>query len=186
MKDKLSESQTASVLQALEEAISEGPWQESAFLKVIGKNLEKIRERVLDELPKENKKTNEMLREEMTSSEWQEVYILLYCSEGSRIASWEKILENLEGQMISRPVYGLEEDIADFIKSRENKLSDAYVAALVRKNDILQIPIEKTAQDRFGKPLLVLKDKAVSLQKIRRFVHPSGTYQYRKGNLIRA
>ncbi len=41
MNDKLSPQQCEAILKALDEAIEQGPWDQSNFLKALGQNLQK-------------------------------------------------------------------------------------------------------------------------------------------------
>ena len=44
MKNELTDQQIAAILKVLDEAIEQGPWDASNFLKVIGKNLREARD----------------------------------------------------------------------------------------------------------------------------------------------
>lgn len=185
MKDKLDESEASKILKALDEALEKGPWTESNFLRVIGKNLQEIRDKYAEEIEKNAagfgsaKKQAELLQR----SGQREVFIALYSSEGSQLHSWERILANLPRQIISRPVYSEEEDLKFIIKSKENKYNEAYVAIFINENDLLQLSADKIPIDKFGKQLMALKDRAVHLENITRFVHISGNYSFSKGHL---
>ena len=188
MKDELNENQTDAILKALDKAIQTGPWENSNFLRVIGKNLRQIRENfaeALKQIPHKGKHHSSFAQRKEERTGQQEVFIALYSSEGSNLQSWERILANLPRQMISRPIYVNEEGIQNLIKSKENKINEAYVVAYINQADILTMAEEKIPLDKFGKPLLSLKDRSLSLENIIRFVHLSGTYHYTKGHLIK-
>lgn len=189
MKDELSEQQTDAILKALDEAIGAGPWDESNFLRVIGKNLREIREGFANklnapELEKSRIAAHLANRIALRSGQ-QEIFVALYSSDGANLQSWERILVNLPKQMISRPIYANEEDIQAIIKTKTNKNNEAYVSMYISQSDILELSPDRTPKDRLGKPLLTLKDKSLSLDNINRFVHTTGTYQYGQGRLIR-
>jgi intracellular multiplication protein IcmQ len=188
MKDELNEKQTDDILKALDDAIDTGPWEESNFLRVIGKNLREIRENFQSLLnhakTKANSNSNLLNRAALRSGQ-QEIFIALYSSEGNNLQSWEKIIANLPRHMVSRPIYADEENVKFMIKSKENKLNEAYVSIFINQSDILMLAADKVPQDRFGKPLLVLKDRSLNLENVNRFVHFSGTYRYQKGRLIK-
>lgn len=190
MKDQLTEEQTEAILQALEEAIATGPWDESAFLRVIGKNLREIRDNFISRLG--NPQALEKSRAELLAAnrfaqrtDMKEIFIALYSSDGSNLQAWERILANLPGQTISRPIYAEEEDIKYLIKSKENKVNEAYVGIYINNNDILALSPDKIPVDKFGKALISLKDKTLNLDNISRFVHLSGVYHYAKGRLLK-
>ena len=50
MNDKLTDEQNAAILKALNKAIEEGPWEETNFLKALGKSLVGILDKFLAEL----------------------------------------------------------------------------------------------------------------------------------------
>ena len=189
MKDELSEQQTDSILKALDDAIEHGPWDESNFLRVIGKNLRAVREEFASRLAspeREKVKMEKHLANRVAArSGQQEVFISLYSFDGSNLQSWERILMNLPKQMISRPVYAGEDDVNALIKTKENKNNEAYVVMYVRQSDILPLSSDKTPLDKLGKPLLTLTDKSLILSNIERFVHLSGVYQYQNGRLVK-
>ena len=189
MKDELSEQQTDAILKALDDAIEQGPWDDSNFLKVIGKNLREIREGFLNRLnvsgQEKSKITAHLANRVALRSGQQEIFIALYSSDGANIQSWERILMNLPRQMISRPIYADEEDIKALIRTKQNKINEAYVSMYISQADILPLQADKIPLDRLGKPLLTLKDKSLSLDNINCFVHKSGSYQYNQGKLVK-
>jgi intracellular multiplication protein IcmQ len=189
MKDELSEQQTDAILKALDDAIKKGPWEESNFLKVIGKNLREIREGFANQLnahgAEKSKITSHLANRIAVRSGQQEIFVALYSSDGGNIQSWERILMNLPKQMISRPIYADEEDVKALIRTKENKANEAYVSMYISQSDILAMPADRTPVDKLGKPHLTLKDKSLSLDNINRFVHKSGTYQLSQGRLVK-
>lgn len=189
MKDELSEQQTDEILKALDEAIANGPWDESNFLRVIGKNLREIRDEFFNQLHapghEKLKVASHLANRIALRSGQQEIFIALYSSNGTNLQSWERILMNLPKQMISRPVYNNEDDLKAMIRTKENKNNEAYVSMYISKGDILTLSADRTPMDKLGKPLLSLKDKSLSLDNINHFVHASGTYLYTQGRLVK-
>lgn len=188
MKNKMNEEQAKVVLEALDKALAEGPWESSNFLRVIGKNLRKIRDNFVQEV-KLNEAIETPAKELSTKLPashrgQKEIYIALYTQEGSVLQAWERLILNLPKQVVSRPIYAQEEDVKFLIKSKENKINEAYAAIYVNEDDILAMHPDKVSKDRFGKALLTLKDKAINLDNITRFVHISGVYHYKKGRLF--
>lgn len=191
MKDELTEQQAQAILKALDETIATGPWEESNFLRVIGKNLREIRDNFAKQLGddvrgQEKSKTESNLANRIAlRAGQQEVFIALYSTEGHNIQAWERILANLPRQMISRPIYADEKDVQYSIKAKENKVNEAYVAIYIDQNDLLTVPADKVPMDKHGRPLLSLKDRSIHLENIIRFVHLSGVYRYSKGRLVK-
>jgi intracellular multiplication protein IcmQ len=189
MKEKLTEQQTNDILEALNDAISNGPWDDSNFLRAIGKNLREIRDNFSNQLTTvrgiEKAKIESHLPNRVTLGVGQqEVFIALYSSEGHRLQSWERILANLPRHTVSRPIYSEEEAVKCFIKSKPNKINEAYVAVYINQSGILTVDSDKVPLDKFGKPLMSLKNGSLSLENITRFVHMSGVYHYIKGRLV--
>ena len=189
MKDDITEEQVNAILKALDKALENGPWEDSNFLRVIGKNLKQIRDNFASEIMTV-KAEKESVRSSLTSQtlqrkDQQEVYVSLYTTGGEVLQAWERVIANLSRQIISRPVYANEEDVQQLIKSKENKLNEAYVAIFINQSDLLNPSVDKIPKDRFGKSLLMLKDKAVNVANISRFVHLSGDYTLVKGRLIK-
>jgi intracellular multiplication protein IcmQ len=189
MKDKLSDKQNEAILNALDEALKKGPWEESNFLRAIHKNLNEVRENFLNQLgtrTKQQIKAETRLANRMAlRSEQQEVFVSLYSADGTNIQSWEKIVSNLPRQMISRPIYAAEEHVQELIKTKENKQNEAYIGIFINETDIIPLHPDKALSDKLGNMLLTLKDKTLNLENISRFVHSSGIYQYDRGRLIK-
>lgn len=189
MNDELTQKKIDAVLAALDDLIESGSWDESNFIKIIGKNIREIRNNFANavHLPTQEKikDTSQVATRMALRSGQQEVFIALYSSDGGNIQSWEKILANLPKQIISRPIYNDEDSVKSIIKTKDNKQNEAYVAIYVNQSDILDIPLEKAPLDKLGKPMLSLKDRAIILDNIHYFVSQLGTYKYVKGQLIK-
>ncbi|MCC5791740.1 MAG: Dot/Icm secretion system protein IcmQ [Legionellaceae bacterium] len=187
MKPDLNEGQIHALKEALDQAISDGPWQESNFLRVIGKNLEDIRDTFVAEVEHHTAsqvRTDANLAHRVALRSGQrEIYVSLYTSEGDKLASWERILSNLMRQVTSRPIYADEQEVRKLIRGKDNPVNEAYVAVYVNQDDILELSPERTSHDRYGVPLIALKDRAIVATNISRFVHRSGVYQYEQGHL---
>jgi intracellular multiplication protein IcmQ len=189
MKEILSDQQNEAILHALDEAISSGPWDQSNFLRAIGKNLTDIRENFVNQLDTRTRqqiKADTHLANRMAlRSGQQEVFVSLYSADGTNLQSWEKIIANLPRQMISRPIYVSEEHVRDLIKTKENKQNEAYLCIYINQTDIIPLSADKTLSDRLGNAMLALKDKSLDLENISRFVHASGIYQFDRGRLLK-
>ncbi|CAM4505134.1 MAG: hypothetical protein LEGION0403_FIIPPAGN_01928 [Legionella sp.] len=189
MKEILSDQQNEAILQALDEAINNGPWEESNFLRAIGKNLNDIRENFVNQLGTRTKaqiqaETQFANRMALRSGQ-QEVFVSLYSADGSNIQSWERIVANLPRQMISRPIYAIEEHAKAIIKTKENKINEAYLGIFINQSGVIALPPDKALSDKLGNLLLTLKDRTLDLDNISRFVHVSGVYHYDRGRLVK-
>lgn len=189
MKDVLSDEQNEAILKALDDAIKNGPWDCSNFLRAIGKNLDTTRENFANQLGSHSQmqrrfETHVANRMALRSGQ-QEVFVSLYSSDGTNLQSWERIIANLPRQMTSRPIYASEEHIQNVIKSKENKQNEAYVAIYINPTDIIALAPDKVLTDRMGNTLLTLKDKTLNVDNISRFIHLSGVYQYDRSHLVK-
>lgn len=189
MKDRLSDEQNETILKALNDAIEQGPWDQSNFLRVVGKNLIEIRDGFLTQLGASShaqlKAESHLANRIALRSGQQEIFISLYSADGANLQSWERIVSNLPRQIISRPIYADEEDVKAIIKIKENKINEAYVGIYVNQSDLLTLSAEKSSIDKLGKTLLALKDKTLSLENISRFVHATGVYKFDRGRLLK-
>ncbi len=188
MKDILSDQQNEAILKALDEAIKEGPWDESNFLRAIGKNLNEIRENFVNQLgaKAQSFKSEAHLAHRMAlRSGQQEVFVSLYSADGTNMQTWEKIVANIPRQMISRPIYANEEHVKAVIKTKENKQNEAYLGIYINQSDIIPLPPDKILLDKLGNTLLSLKDRTLDLDNISCFVHVSGHYRFDRGRLIK-
>ncbi len=191
MTEKLTKDQKAEILQALDEALDKAPWSSSTFLSLIGKKLQKIRDEVAESMDNSDDETNgrpSKLSQQETANRFakmKKLYVSLYAIDGSNLQSWERILQHLPNQIISRPVYENEEDAIASIRSKSNRINEAYAVIYVDPQYILPQSVEKISVDRLGKPLLALKDKAINLDNVDVFVHQSGTHRFVSGRLIK-
>ncbi|MFC7781211.1 Dot/Icm secretion system protein IcmQ [Legionella taurinensis] len=188
MRDDDVQEQIDILIKTLNEAIDNGPWEDSNFLRVVGKNLREIRDNFIRQVglsPEEKLKSAVNALQRNLHNDQQLVFVSLYSSEGQNLQSWERIIANLQRQIISRPIYADEADIVNLIKSKEKKINEAYLAIFINQSDLLLLPSDKTPLDKLGRPLITLKDKAINLDNIVRFVHFSGVYTYLKGRLIK-
>lgn len=185
--DELTKQQVDAVLKAFDNAIEQGPWDESNFLKVIGKNLRGLRDNFVSQInlsESDSSDASAYLANQIALRHGQQkVYIQLYSSDGKNLHSWEWIVANLPRQMISRPIYADEEDVKEIIKTKDNKANEAYVAIYIGQNDILQVSADKVPVDKLGKPRIFLKDGTLKLDNIDYFVHEANRYQYLQGRL---
>ncbi len=188
MNNDLTKQQIDAIIKILDDLTALGGWDSSTFMRVISKKLLAIRDDFVSKSgayrPEKLKMTSNLANRVAMRSGQQEIFISLYSMDGANLQAWERIVNNLPKQIISRPIYADEENVNQLIRSKENKLNEAYVAIYINQSDIIPMG-DKTPTDRLGKPLLTLKDKSLSLNNINRFVHVSGVYQYLAGKLIK-
>lgn len=187
--DELTKDQADAVLKALNNAIEEGPWDASNFLRIMGKNLRQMRDDFLSGMKPSDHAVKDaathLARQTLLRQHQKKVYVALYSSNGKSMQAWEWIVNNLPRQMISRPIYVNEEDVKAIIKTKENQANEAYVVIYIDENDILQVNDDKVSLDKLGKPRLLLKDGAFKLNNLESFVHHTGIYHYSQGRLIK-
>lgn len=183
------EEKNISILKALDEAITDGPWDKSNFLRAVGKKLAVIKENFVVNTKDKNKNNAKEQDVQISTldigSKQKEIFISLYASEGSNLKVWERILANLPKQIVSRAIYEKEEDIKKLIKSKIQKINEAYIAIYINQEDLLTLSADKIPKDKFGVNLLVLKNQTLNLENICKFVHESGVYRYIKGQLLK-
>lgn len=189
MSEKITKEQAESILAELNNAIIKGPWENSNFLRLVGKNLSAIRDdfaKQLDESIALAEQRHQKNQGKISHHQGlRKIYIGLYSSEGNNIHTWENIIYNLPRQIISRPIYANEEDARYAMLARENKLNQSYVTVFIDPSDIIVMPDDKIPKDKHGKALLTLKDRALKLENIIIFTHALGEFDYLKSRLIK-
>lgn len=172
------------ILKSLDEALEKGPWESSLFLKGIGKKLKDIRDKFKDEMGLEEAKIAN-LTQSSTEIPLVEVYVSLYQSEGNNIRKWHSVVATLVGHSVSRPVYKKEQDIVNALKAKDYKVNDAYVVVKIKPEHILLPADDRPTVDREGRELLTLREGAIKLNNIVRFVHISGEYKLIENALVK-
>ncbi len=188
MDEKLSKEQLLAIVAALDEAIEQGPWSASNFLSLIGKKLQMLRTDVLNALDIAHEAETGAIQAKKNENRFavmQKIYIALYAFDGTNLQNWERILEHVADQMVSRPIYAKEEDAIENLHSKVNRLNDAYAEIYIDPLKILNLPPEKTSVDKLGKPLLALMDNAILRENIVAFVHQTGRYLYEGRRLFK-
>lgn len=189
MKNELSKVQVDTILKALNHMVDEGPWESTPFLREIGKKIVHLRDGFLTPIQSykqlQSKHASDALNASAIKEDQQEIFISLYCAQGETLLSWERILMNLPQQLISRPIYAVEDDIRAAIRNKSNKINEAYVSIVINKASIMELDPAKMPIDKLGKGLLTLKDKVMTVDCIQRFVHDSDVYRFKNGRLIK-
>lgn len=187
MKKKITKEFAEKILAVIDNALAEGEWSSSTFLTQIEKKLKLIRDDYEKDwnLEEENATLMQLsIKKAQERPEMIKVYILLYSAKGKDLSSWEQLLVNLPGNVVSRPVYDKEEKIIGVIRNRGNTFNDAYIEIYVYPEDMLVLTDEKIPVDKFGNALISLKNNAIKLENIESFVYVSESYHYIKGHLV--
>lgn len=173
------------VLEKLDQLLTDSRWESSLFLRAIKKKIELVRSQYTEEIGYEASLEQALNTPiELTlPPDMAEVYIALYNTEGSNLKKWEALLAAISIQGISRPIYQSEQDIQEFIRSKDYQQNDAYAVLWIRKEHIYQ-PYNKPPVDKSGRPLLVVKEGMIKPQSIARFVHVTGRYRFLDGKLV--
>ena len=110
------------------------------------------------------------------------VFVSLYQMNGINLLGWEIALSSLTSGVVNRPVYKNEADVKQWVVSRGSTITEAYVEVFIDKSMIL----DRETKDKLGADLLSLKQGAILLDHIIKFVHYNEVcYQVKAGKLLR-
>ncbi len=181
----------AKILEALNKLLKDSVWEKSLFLKASAKKIRGIRDtlKAHAELPEEEENSgvlsNNLASRFAARLGQVEIFVSLYNADGNNFKKWEKSLLNISGQSSTRPVYINEKDIRELVRSKEKKKNEAYVSILINQDELVSPPEGKAPEDSMQHKLLILRDRALKVENIVRFVHQSGSYRFRNNHLIR-
>lgn len=178
---------TDAIISAVDHVLNAQDWEDSLFLRNTLKPLKEIREQAIA-LKKEATMTVAEKQIALRTLEEDEmlVYISIFQSEGHNLRKWELQLSSLRSHLLGRPVYEKEEDVVKVIRQKLVKISEAFVVVAVKKADIQSFAYQAERVDRFGNPLLTLKDTAVKSENIFEFVHQDQRYFFINHKLVPA
>jgi intracellular multiplication protein IcmQ len=191
LSDEFSMEVNRKLLRELEYTLKEGPWQQGILFQNIAKKLQALYDKYKDEFREKHgeedipKTTPHLANRVAQRSGFREIFVSLYNSQGHSIEIWEKILRGLSGQFVARPIYQSEDDIRALIRSKSHKNNEAYAVAYIDEKNILKVPPDKIPHDKLNHELLMIKDKAIELDNITRFMHVSGRYYFKEHKLQR-
>lgn len=186
--EKLTLAQVKEIADALDRVADGLPWEQSVFLSAIGKKFASVRDEFkrevgLDEETFRRKKVE--LDKFSLQAGQQEVYVSVYNAQGANLAQWERIIANLVNQSVSRPIYSTEKAVKEMIRAKPHLINEGYVSVHINKSDLLNPPNERAPRDKLGSVLLLLKERTITKDRIRKFFHKSGIYEYKNGTLSR-
>lgn len=177
------------ILAALDKAIDTGHWEGGLLFDMAGKDLRRLRETLGEQFQLTvltAEKSSGASAEVTVAAGEVSVYVALYLANGDKLPEWERVLGLLSTKSIGRPIYQNENDVRAFIASRPMRTKDAYVVVHVKEGDIIK-PRDRDYynKDRTGRPLLLVKEEAIKINNIVKFVHNTGTYHYDNGRLVK-
>jgi intracellular multiplication protein IcmQ len=184
--DELTSEQIKQIAEALDRVVKDLPWGQSVFLSAMGKKFEAIRDEFkrdvgVDDASKHKQKLD---RDRFSLKDGQmEVFVSVYNVQGGDFQHWVRIIGNLTSQSISRPTYSDQKHVREMIRSKKNIMNEGFVSVFLTQDDFLSVPQERLPKDKLGNTLLVLKEKAITHDKIKKFFHHTGIYEYDKGLL---
>lgn len=181
---RLEQAQT--IQDALHRLVASPHFSNSTFLRLLHQQIQKLSEEfdsTMQEVYSLQEEKTEQVKKDYVNKEL--VYISIYCSDGLNIDSWKRVVENLPKQYISRPIYINERNVQKAVKAKPQLMNEGYVAIYVEKQAINQpekpdFPLT----DKWGHPLLSLKDRAIDLQNVEYFWHDSKHYLLTSKGLI--
>lgn len=183
----ISEQKTfcQAVIDSVDRVLEAGDWDSSLFLRNTAKPLKKLREQA-EQLLKQIDHTQApeaAYRQKALADDDVRLYISLFQANGGDLKQWALQLRSIRSHLLGRPVYENEEDVQKIVRQKTNRLSEAYVAVVVKKTAVLSEPFRAPRLDRNGNTLVTLKDGAVSVDNIVEFVHGGKQYQFVRGAL---
>lgn len=185
---ELTKEQVEKISQALDRVVSDLPWKQSVFLSALGKKFEKIRDEFKNDIGKSFLNTHDLntnTDKALLKPDQKELFVAIYNAQGQDLGLWAKIIYNLTNQFVSRPIYMNDSSVKEMIRSKVNLRNEGYVSIYVYENDFLDIPEERRPKDKLGNLLCQLKERVITEEKINKFYHESGIYEYKNGILSR-
>jgi len=166
----------------LQECLSLPEWQKSNYLKLTHQRLEEVSKELQEAIDRVTQQNTKIIQETSTEHPNQQlVYISIYSAIGKNIEAWERVLMNLPRQYVSRPTYLNERDAQYAARFKGNLQNEAYVAVWVNQSDIIQ---DLGLKDKFDRPLIGLKDRAVSLKNIEYLWNSSMLFKWTNNHLL--
>jgi|GEM_PF-1814361 len=190
-KDKLNLCR--SLLSTLNDVLSAEDWSKSPFISKMVEPIQALKSELqqLEESLTENKKTAKpgsrlfsSARQaiDQAAGEPTTIFILLYQQDGPNIRKWAAQLKNLSQSIISRPIYGSEEEVTRMLKHRDHMETDAYIKMTIPSSILLDQGGEQR-KDRLDQPLLALISNNVHSDAVEYFVYNGCTYRYQDEKL---
>lgn len=185
-KTSIRLEQAKTIQDALHRLVNSTHFSNSSFLKLIHQQIKLLSDEfdtTMQEVYFSKVEKTEHMQKNNTGKEL--VYISIYCSDGQNLSAWQRVIENLAKQYISRPIYLHEPDVQQAVKGKLQLMNEGYVAIYVDSKAIQTTddPL-LTMKDKWGHSLLSLKDKAIDLKNFEFFWHNSKQYLLSSQGLI--
>lgn len=186
-----SEKKARGILKAFDDVLAHPNWEKSVFLRAVAQKIQEIRDRFrqdtnLSDTPEQAHPSSGTVAGRVAEREGQiEVFVSLYCANGTMINNWEKVLQGLHRQVITRPIFEKEEELRELIRAKSNPKNEAYVSAYIPKAAIMKPPSGRQPTDTLGHKLLIIREGTITQNHVNRFVHHSGVYNYHEGKLVK-
>ena len=179
------------ILAALDELLANRTWDKTLFLRAIEMQLKQIRNDYADAINSYeamasiDRKQNTFFIQKKGAEKTIDIYIHLYNLEGDSIHKWEKLISNLDKQIISRPVYRFENDVREVLRTKRGDLkNEAYAAVAINETQLIIGTNGQVQRDKLGHELVSVKDRWIDLNNFKYFIHKSGRYNLRGLKLI--
>ena len=171
----------------IDNLLDTGDWGSSLFLKASASRLRELRDEA-EIMSHKHDHHAAMIKEnaELTiiPSGHIQVNIFMYQVDGTNLQSWLRAIKSLAESKIVRPAYKSEEYVQAFIRSKTSAPeSHGYITVYVKEDDFYTI--NPVPVDFLGHELLTLKEKAVKMENIIKFVHANKKcYLVQSGELV--
>lgn len=190
MTDDIFVKQRQQIIENLDVLIENKNWENSLALKVVQSRIVTYRDSLSQEIEEHESQAAQdsglSTSAEVVLPDGQTaIFICLYKSFGDDVAQWEKTLANFSGHVLGRPIYATEQSAGKFINSKENREPEGYIEVWIEKDMIIDMPPSRILYDKFGSPLLTLKQGALSSNQIQYFTSGVGKrYRFKDNKLV--
>lgn len=157
----------------LGDLLRSGDWESSIFLKNYTDKIRTLESRV-DSLIGADKQVSESEQSvaghvvKDPEENYVRVFILLYQVDGANLQGWYRAIKNLEEHDVTRPVYTVEDNAKEVIRSKVSNIDrNGYVVVDVKKSEVY----ESDTSDVFNHKVFSLKENAIDLKNVVEFIH---------------
>lgn len=171
------------IVDAVDEILAQGNWDDSLFIKNSLRPLKDIREQAQKIIELEKTKANAKVPSFIGRNKkmaYKKVYIALFQSRGYELKQWELQLRSIDSHLVGRPIYLNENEVQAAIRLKNAPDQEAYIEVEVPES---KIQSEGAREDRFGQALISLAQGAITPNQIRSFVHAGKHYDFYDGKL---
>lgn len=175
------------LIEILDGLLKGGDWESSLFLRTMRKRIQDIIDETSGIVAAGQEDFSNTINTDkfaqLLPQGYMRIYILLYQTEGSKLANWQYALKALLGYNVSRPTYKDESHVQELIRSKNDVDRYGYAVINIKESDTY--PQEQAPKDVFGHEMLVLKENAIKRENIVGFVHAARRrYSFVEGELV--